>query len=376
MSLLRILSNDGTHGLIRWFLSGEDYMNDWPSVSIIIACYNEHACIEKCLDSVLKNDYDFDKIEIIVSDGMSDDGTREVIEQYSFQYACIKMVDNPDRLKPAGLNRAMKTAGHDYIMILDAHTSYPVDYIKKIIGGSIAVGSDNYGGIIEVVPRENTLLGHTLAAVNSSPFAVGNAYYRIGSTKVRQVDTVPFGCYKKEIFDTVGLFNPHLPKAEDREFNIRVLNNGGTIYLDPTIKCTYYARSRLGEYWQWIKASGYWVFYASQYTTIKFRSWRNYVPLAFLLYLLVLALGSLLLPRVTLYVLLLPLGLYLGLNLFFSARIGVRKGSLLIGGLSLLIFPITHLAYGWGSLQGILSYLLSEPMGNEKRVRADNELPL
>ena len=327
---------------------------DWPTVSIIVTCYNESACIEKCLDSIIAFDYPGHLLEIIVVDGMSDDGTRELIKIFCQFYGYIQMIDNPRRLKPAGNNLGIMSASHEYVLIMDGHTAYPPDYIEKVIAGSIATGSDNYGGIIEVVPRNNTLTGQTLAAVNTSPFAVGNAYYRIGTDQVRKVDTVPFGCFKRELFNRIGLFNPDLPRAEDRDLNARIISAGGSIYLDPSIQCRYFIRSNLKEYLKWIKQNGLWVFYASRFTDTSFRSWRNYIPLLFLLYCLALLPLYLAAPPALLFTMLFPLGLYLFLDILFSARIAIHNRLPLAGLLAAVYFPLTHFAYGLGSIQGII----------------------
>lgn len=336
-------------------------MFEWPTVSIIITCYNEYACINKCLDSIIASEYDFDQIEIIIVDGMSDDGTREIIEDYCQHYGFVRLIDNPRRIKPAGNNLGIDAASHEYVLIMDGHTAYPPDYIKKVVQGSIETGSDNYGGIIEVLPRENTLIARTLAIVNTSPFAVGNAHYRIGSNKVREVDSVPFGCFKRTLFDRIGMFHPDLPRAEDRDINARIKASGGTIYLDPSIKCQYFIRSRLLDYLKWIKANGYWVFYASHFTPVKFRSWRNYIPLLFVLNCIVFLAVYFLIPPVFVSIICIPQILYVLLDLVFSCRIGISKRRPISAALALFIFPLTHLAYGWGSILGILKLKIDGP---------------
>jgi succinoglycan biosynthesis protein ExoA len=333
-------------------------MLEWPTVSIIIPCYNESTCLNKCLDSIIASDYDFNRAEIIIVDGMSDDGTREIIENYCRRYHFIRLIDNIRRLKPAGSNLGIEASSYEYVLIMDGHTAYPPDYIKKVIRGSAETKSDNYGGIVEVLPQENTMMGRTLAAVNTSPFAVGNAHYRIGSKEVRQVDTVPFGCFKRTLFNRIGMFHPDLPRAEDRDMNARIKASGGTIYLDPSVKCQYFIRSRLLDYLKWIHASGYWVFYANHYTPVRFRSWRNYVPLLFLLYCIVLVAACFLTPPVVVSIISIPLVLYVLLNMFFSCRIAVRTKEPMSAVLALFVFPMTHMAYGRGSLRGILRLIM------------------
>src|SRR5579863_10491961 len=102
-------------------------MTTFPFVSIVIPCRNEKSYIPGCLDSVLAFDYPKDRLEVLVSDGMSQDGTRDILEGYQRAHPMIRMLDNVRKVTPCALNLAIKQARGDVIVRLDAHAEYPID---------------------------------------------------------------------------------------------------------------------------------------------------------------------------------------------------------------------------------------------------------
>jgi len=142
-------------------------MADSVFISIIIPCRNEEKYIGRCLDSLLANDYLREDLEIVIVDGMSTDRTREMLQYYCHKYTFIKMIDNPWHIKPKALNIGIKSTSSDVIMRIDAHTFYPINYISSIISGLMNSNADNYGGIIEIIPSHDTILGKALSFANS-----------------------------------------------------------------------------------------------------------------------------------------------------------------------------------------------------------------
>src|SRR3989339_1194805 len=133
-------------------------MQDLPSVSIIIPCRNEKEFMPKCLDSLLANHYPTDKMEILIVDGMSHDGTRELIAGYAKKYPFISMLDNPKRITPSALNIGIKKSANNIIVRIDAHAVYKTDYILKCVTYLKKYNADNIGGIWVIVPRKNTII--------------------------------------------------------------------------------------------------------------------------------------------------------------------------------------------------------------------------
>ena len=211
-----------------------------PLVSIIIPCRNEEKFIARCLNSVLGQDYPKDKIEILTVDGRSDDGTKQMIKKYIQQYPFIKLLDNPKRVTPAAFNIGIKNSYGELIIIMGAHSIYEKNYISKCVEHLKKYHADNVGGIWKIMPAKNTLINKAIVFASGSAFGAGNAYYRKGYSKgVKWVDTVFGGCYKKEVFEKIGLFNENLKRNQDLEFNLRLRKAGGKILLCPDIIIYY-----------------------------------------------------------------------------------------------------------------------------------------
>jgi len=252
-----------------------------PFVSVIIPCLNEEKYVKKCLDSLIEQDYPKDKIEILIIDGMSDDKTREIIQEYCQKYSFIKLLNNSKKFTPVGLNIGIKEAKGSRIIRMDTHATYEKDYISKCIKYLEEYKADNVGGVIKTLPSDNTLIAKAIAFSLSHPFGVGNAYFRIGSKKTREVDTVFCGCYRKEIFEKIGLFNENLTRSQDIEFNLRLKKSGGKIFLIPDIKSCYYPLADLKSFLKKeFYRSGFWVTYPLRFKTRIFFL-RHLVPLIF-----------------------------------------------------------------------------------------------
>ena len=217
-------------------------------LSIIIPCYNESLYISKCLDSLLDNDFS-DEYEILIIDGGSTDGTLSIIDNYTFKYNFIKIVHNEKKIKPIALNLGIESAKGDVIMRIDAHACYAKNYISKLVNGIDIYNADNIGGLRHTY-KGSSLIENSISVLTSHPFSVGNAYWRTGSKEVKEVDTVFCGCYRKSIFDKIGLFNVNLIRAQDREFNYRLKAAGGKIVLDPSIKIDYFPRQKIYDFFK------------------------------------------------------------------------------------------------------------------------------
>ena len=159
--------------------------NNLPLVSTIIPCRNEEKFIGQCLDSIIVNDYPKEKLEILIIDGLSEDKTRTIIENLKFKIgnSNIKLLDNPKKFTPAALNIGVKNAKGEIIIRMDAHARYKKDYISKCVKYLQEYKADNVGGIWITIPRDNSIIGKSIAFVLSSSFGVGNAYYRVSGYK-------------------------------------------------------------------------------------------------------------------------------------------------------------------------------------------------
>jgi len=324
-------------------------------VSIIIPCRNEEKFIGKCLNSLIKQDYPKEQLEILIVDGMSEDNTRDIIGEYTDTHAFIKILDNPQLFTPFGLNVGIKEAKGDVIIRMDAHAEYNTDYISQCLKYLEECKADNVGGVIETVPVNQSSGARSIALVLSSPFGVGNSYFRLGSEKPRWVDTVFGGCYRKNVFKRVGLFNEKLRRSQDIEFNMRLKKAGGKILLVPEIKAYYYPQSNLKDFFKHNFNDGIWTTYPLKFG-IQFFSWRHLVPLAFIIALVFLfALSLIFKPYIYLFFLLIIS--YLLVNLCFSLVSALKSGDLLLIFVLPFAFSSRHFGYGLGSIWGFLKII-------------------
>jgi succinoglycan biosynthesis protein ExoA len=247
-------------------------------VSIIIPCYNEEATICQLLQSIYDQTYPLMDMEVIIANGLSSDHTADKIKGFreSHPQLKIKMITNQRRVIPSGLNRAIEAASGKYILRLDAHSIPHRDYIQKCIAGLEAGLGDNIGGIWQIRPGASTWIARAIAIAAAHPLGAGDARYRIGGV-AQEVDTVPFGAYRREILDKIGLFDENLHSNEDYELNVRLRQSGGKIWMDPTIHSVYYARPNLPglskQYWRY----GYWKAQMIRKHPSTLR-WRQFTP--------------------------------------------------------------------------------------------------
>jgi len=174
-----------------------------PSISVIIPCYNEEKYISKLLDNLLQQDYPKDKTEIIFADGLSTDRTKDIILSYQKENSFIKLIDNPHRTVPHALNAAIKASGGEIIIRMDAHALYPNNYLSELLRKKTEHRAENVGGICITQPVNGTLIARSIALAVSHPLGVGNSSFRIGASEEKEVDTVPFGCFSRDLFNRV-----------------------------------------------------------------------------------------------------------------------------------------------------------------------------
>lgn len=321
------------------------------TVSIVIPCLNEKNYILRCLQSIAAQSYPADLITTYVCDGMSNDGTRELIIDFAKAHPQFTMLDNVQKTTPFALNLGIKTCTAEIVIILGAHSELDSDFVKKSVESfGIDPAIMCTGGVLENVYENET--SRMIGAAMSSSFGVGNAHFRTGN-KSGFVDTVAFGAYKREVFDKVGLFDEELIRNQDDEFNFRVTNAGYKIYLNHEIKCRYFVRASFKKLYRQYYQYGYWkVFVNKKHKTIT--TVRQLIPMFFVLYLILLVLSSFTYSLVFLAMSAFGV-LYLLLALVFAARSASSFGA--IFGVAFTFF-ILHFSYGLGYLKGIFDFFL------------------
>jgi glycosyltransferase involved in cell wall biosynthesis len=329
---------------------------DFPLVSIIVPCRNEEAYIGACLDSILASDYPGDRLEVLVAEGCSEDRTSSILSQYAARYPSITVLENASSSTPAGLNLAIRRASGDIVIRMDAHVFYPAHYIPRLVAALEESGADNVGGVLETVAAENTPLARAIAIGLSHPFGVGNSYFRTGTGERREVDTVPFGCYRREIFDRLGLFDEELIRNQDDEFNFRLLRRGGRILLLPDVSCRYFARRSLRQLARMYYQYGYFKPLVARKVG-RVMTLRQLAPATLVASLLLaaalspwFAAGAIAFSAVAATYAL----FVLACSLLAARGEGLRCGAALAA-----VFPTIHLSYGIGFLHGIHNHLLA-----------------
>jgi len=213
-----------------------------PLVTIAMPCLNEAAFIEPCLNSVQAQTYPRDKLEIYVADGGSSDGTRDILARLAREDPRIHVLDNPDRIQAAGLNRILEKARGEIIVRMDVHCEYAVDYVDKCVEVLERTGADNVGGAQRC--RGRTEFEKAVCAALRSPLGVGGARYRSPENE-GYVDTVFLGAYRRSVFERIGPWDPSFVTNEDAELNQRLILSGGRIYLSREIVVHYAPRHSL-----------------------------------------------------------------------------------------------------------------------------------
>lgn len=326
---------------------------DGDFVSVVIPVYNEEKYIEKCIESILLQDYPKHLLELILVDGCSIDRTRALINRFIIQYPnLIKVYDNPNKTVPYAMNIGISLSKGKYIIRLDAHAEYPKNYFSKCIYYLNNIEADNVGGIVET--KSNNLMGNVIAKVLSSKFGVGNSQFRTDG-KSGYVDTVPFGAFKREVFEEWGGYDVRLTRNQDNEMNYRIRRNGGRVYLANDIRISYYCRDSIRDLCDMALKNGMWNIITMRLCPGSM-SLRHFIPLTFVISLLFLLVTQLFFYPLRLLFLAEVLS-YLILSVYFSFGLASSKSEFF---LLLILFPIFHMTYGFGSLKGMVKLLFTD----------------
>lgn len=325
-----------------------------PKVSIIVPCYNEQSTIRLLLEALRDQTFPRHDMEVIISDGMSTDDTRGAIAAFQAVHPDldVRIVDNTHRSIPSAVNRAIESSRGGIIIRLDAHSKPYPDYVEKCVQAIEDQRGDNVGGVWEIRAGAPTWIAESIAAAAAHPLGAGDAMYR-HAKQAAEVDTVPFGSFKRTLIDKVGLFDETLLTNEDYEFNARVRKAGGRIWLDPAIRSIYFSRPTLRElarqYWRY----GYWKWRMLRKYPNTLR-WRQALPPLLVFSLAALALASLFSPLLV-FLLIGEVSLYIFVCLLAGIRARLRtRIPYLSLGLPMAI-AVMHIMWGSGLLWSLFT---------------------
>ena len=238
---------------------------------------------------------------------------------------------------------------------MDAHATYPSEYVSRLVAALLETGADNVGTTVVTLPGDETATARAIAIGLSHRLGVGNSHFRVGTATRRWVDHVPFGCWRRSLFDRLGMFDEELPRDQDVEFNLRTLTHGGRILLLPDMASQYHARRTLSQVSRMLYQYGYFKPLVGKKIG-RIVTLRQLVPSIFLLTLL----GSGLLGPwwpgsrlVFLAVVAVYAAFVIGCAMLASAGGGWRCRIALMA-----VFPLMHLGYGLGYLHGLLDHFL------------------
>jgi succinoglycan biosynthesis protein ExoA len=332
-----------------------------PCLSVIVPCRNEAAFIDAFLQSLAGQEGLDAGDELLVADGMSDDGTREILRAWMERDPRIRMIDNPERIVSTGLNRAIRAARGEIIVRMDVHTEYDPDYVRQCVRVLKETGADNVGG--PWVAAGRGAVQRAIALAFQSPFSCGGARGHNAAYE-GAVDTVYLGCWRRGTLEEIGLFDEELVRNQDDELNLRLSRRGGRIWQSPRIRSRYYPRPSIGALFRQYVQYGYWKMRVIRKHRLP-ASVRHLIPggfIATLLVLLLLSPFSAVAARLGVVLFL----LYAAANLGVSLATCIKARQMRFLPSLPVIFAAFHFGYGWGFLRGCVDFVLLGRQGRRR----------
>jgi succinoglycan biosynthesis protein ExoA len=322
-----------------------------PFVSVIMPVRNEAAFIERSVGAVAAQDYPRDRIEILIADGMSRDGTREIISSLQQRHTNVRVIDNPGRIVAAGLNAALRETKGEIIVRIDGHCEVASDYLRQCVSHLLQTQVEAVGGPVETIGE--SLTARAIATAMSSRFGVGGSAFRVANSGTQFTDTVAFPAYRRSVIDRGGPFDEELVRNQDDEYNYRLRKLGVKILLASDIRSRYYSRATLAKLGSQYFQYGYWKVRVMQKHPRQMQL-RQFVPLLFVVVLLAALLMTPIFSAAR-YFTALILGLY-AVAVITASILSARKGKWQLLPLLPIAFATLHLAYGLGFLFGLMRF--------------------
>lgn len=322
-------------------------------VAIVIPTLNEERFISRCLNSIIKQTYEFEKMDVMIIDGGSNDKTKDIVAEYQKSHQNIRFIENKKKIQSAAFNIGFKKSTAPYIIRLDAHAEYDSKYISLCIENlKQDEKRGNVGGRCNILPFNQSIWAQTNAILNHSRFGIGGAAFRV-SNEAHNTDSVPFGTFPRKIIEKIGGMREDLPRGEDNEYNSRIRKAGYKIFFDPNIISSYFARPTLGASCKQMYANGNSIGYLF-YIDREAIGIRHLVPLLFVVSGLFSIIISVLWSPFC-YVFCGGLALYLIADAIASIM-GAKDNVKCTLPLFILFFCV-HVSYGMGTIAGLIKGL-------------------
>jgi GT2 family glycosyltransferase len=323
-----------------------------PSVSVVIPARNEVGFIEDCVDALFAQDFIPERYEVIIVDGMSDDGTRAVLDRLRAKEPRLRVIDNPRQQIAPALNLGVQAATGDVIIRIDGHTRAEPDFVRS----SLKLLADHPEAWLVGGPRTHkgrNAFARGVAIAMTSPVGVGGANHNFKDYE-GHAETIAEPAFHRWVFERVGMYDERFIRNEDDELNLRIHKAGGKIFVSPTVKHDYWVRDSVKGLFRQYLQYGYWkVEVMRKHGQVV--APRHLVPLVFVLGAPVCAVAAAVLPPPVSAVPLAPLAAYATLLSGFALRTLVREKSAKVAASAAAAAAIMHAAYGVGTLAGILA---------------------
>lgn len=322
-------------------------------VAIVIPTLNEERFISRCLNSIIKQTYEFEKMDVMIIDGGSNDKTKDIVAEYQKSHQNIRFIENKKKIQSVAFNIGLKKSTAPYIIRLDAHAEYDSKYISLCIENlKQDEKRGNVGGRCNILPFNQSIWAQTNAILNHSRFGIGGAAFRV-SNEAHNTDSVPFGAFPRKVIDQIGGMREDLPRGEDNEYNSRIRKAGYKIFFDPNIISSYFARPTLGASCKQMYANGNSIGYL-YYIDREAIGIRHLIPLLFVVSGLFSIIISVLWSPFC-YVFCGGLALYLIADAIASIM-GAKDNVKCTLPLFILFFCV-HVSYGIGTIAGLIKGL-------------------
>lgn len=332
----------------------EESAAEFPFVSVIVPCRNERGFIERCLETVFAQTWPASRFEVVVVDGMSDDGTRDILTRLADGHQNLRVVDNPRLTAPTAMNVGLDAAGGDFIVRVDAHAAIPQDYVET----GVRYLEEHPEVWCVGGPRSRVgegAAGELVGALSSSIFTTGNTHKRVGRYE-GPTDQVAYPVWRREVFDEIGRFDEDMVRNQDDDIDVRVLNAGGIIYQLQKLRATYFVRSNISKTLRQFYQYAYWKLFVLKKNG-RLPDWKAAVPTVFFLTMAGLAVGGVFWAPVW-YTALALLAIYGFAAVLFAFPVAFKSRLWFLPAVPFL-FAALHLVYAWGFLRGFVdTYVL------------------
>jgi len=330
------------------------------SISVLLPIRNEELHIKNSILSIINNNIFNKNMELIVIDGDSDDSTVEIVDEIIINNKDVNIIllNNPEKIVPVAMNIGIKKAKGEFIVRIDSHSVYPKNYLINLVELMLKLKADNVGGCVVTKPINKSTKSLAISKALSTPFSVGNSLFRVmRKGSAIEVDTVPFGCYRKETLIKIGLYDEDLVRNQDDELNARLRQSGGRVFLIPDIKIDYYSRDSYKKLFSMFYQYGYF----KPLVNMKLKSaatYRQFVPLIFVSYIFIGFIAAIL-SKIALFFYMLGLLIYLFSSMVASYKATIENVFNLHLFLQIIaVFFVIHFSYGLGYILGIIDFVL------------------